>query len=129
MSYEQKYRKYKEKYLNLLKGGGDHFTATVVPIFDVNTPERFLVDIRIYGSIPPQLKNDHYDTSHNYVAFVSFSNSSEKCTISWNIKSKDDSDFRSDHDFKIKNKDQIINIAINAFKAAFPTYQPTKTWL
>ena len=89
MHFQQKYLKYKKKYLDLKKQvGGNKFRAVVSDLLersDGSTPDKFLIDVEIYGVIPPELKTSHHDKSRNYVAYVDFNYKNIKCNIHWNI--------------------------------------------
>jgi len=125
MNYEQKYLKYKQKYLDLKKQiAGGKFRGVARPGYAVNTSEKFLIDVLIYGELPAGVVTAHYDKTENYVAFVAFNNSYPKCTINWNI-----SPLSRAYDYIKQNEKEIIDTAIKVFKATYPTYQPEKTWL
>ena len=126
MNYEQKYLKYKQKYLDLKKQiAGGKFRGEARPGYAVNTSERFLIDVLIYGELPAGLETAHYDKTENYVAFVSFLNTNAKYSINWNISPVS----HAYYDYIKQNEKEIIDTAIKVFKARYPSYQPEKNWI
>jgi hypothetical protein len=131
--YYKKYLKYKQKYLDLKEQiGGNKFTATVIRnTMQGHHSKMFVIDVHIHGKFPKELKTKHHDKTLNYVAFVAFVHQNEKCDLVWNLEVKDfenDTHYDILEKYKETNQEEIINLAIQEFKMAFPTYQPEKTW-
>lgn len=103
------------------------FTTVLSECYPNNSPERFLVDIKVYAQLPSTLTTTHFDKKENYIAFVTFCDSYTRCNVSWNIKSKDPNDFDSDYYYKEQYEGPIIDLAIDTFKKRF-AYQSEKTW-
>ena len=147
MYFQQKYLKYKKKYLDLKKQvGGNKFRAVVSDLLERSggsTPDKFLIDVEIYGVIPPELKTSNHDKSLNYVAYVHFNYENIKCNINWNIEA--DIDLRIEPEpgnkedqyrdklldiednYKSENEKEIIDTATKAFNEFFSSLQVEKS--
>jgi hypothetical protein len=144
MNYQKKYLKYKNKYL-FVKNQIGGLNAVAIDAISRSTPEKFVIDIQIYDTLPPELTIQHFDKSNKYVALVTFQNDNETYVIDWNIKVNIDLSLNvepgSEEDIKIKrffdveanyiknNEEKIITSAIIKFKQTYPSFQPGKKWL
>lgn len=105
------------------------FTAVAQEVVSQSSQVGFVVDVSIYDNeLPDTLKFKHCDTTHKYVAFVTFGENYCRCTVSWNVKAKNSLDVDSEYDYIDQHKDAIIDSAIEIFKNKFPDYQPEKSW-
>jgi hypothetical protein len=143
MYFQQKYLKYKKKYLNLKKQvGGNKFRAVVSDLLESSggsTPKKFNFDVKVYGEFPRELKTS---ISDNYVAIVNFNYGNKTYDILWNIEA--DIDWRlepkpgSEEDkyrdklldiqknYRSENEKEIIDTATKAFNELFSSLQPEK---
>jgi len=106
-----------------------NFTAVAQEVVSQSSQVGFVVDVSIYDNeLPSTLKFKHSDTTHTYVAFVTFGKNYRRCTVSWNIEAKNPLDGDSEYDYYDQHKAAIIDLAIDTFKKKFPDYQPDKLW-
>lgn len=102
------------------------FYAVAVPAIVGNTSDSFLVDVRVYGPLPHQLKTAHPDKSLNYVAFVQFYHKNQQCTLHWNVTEKEP--LNEEHwailgNYIEENEEIIRELAIQKFKETYPSYK------
>ena len=140
-----KYLKYKNKYLKLKEQiGGDKFKTVIKHFTSRNINQNSIsidIIVFIYGEYPSELKISNLDESQDYIASINFSNKEPSITwnleanINWSVDSKSsegikkmETIFKIGDDYKEQNKNEIIDIAIKAFKKAYPSFKLEKSW-
>ena len=96
-----------------------------------STPDRYVIDVLVYDSmLPVTLKTRHHDKSFNYVAYVAFAEHYNNISVNWNLDPviMDDHNYNAMCDYMETNEAYILEMAIEAFKSAYPNYSPNKVW-
>jgi len=80
--------------------------------------------------LPSTIKYSHWDKSFNYVAFVAFAEHYTNISVHWNIEPviMDAENYDKLCDYMQTNEAYILELAIEAFKKAYPNYSPNKVW-